>query len=90
MINRENRTRFLETERDRTVQLIISNISLDFRYGKTKLFEHTSRQCVFTITEVKFLGYYRCKNGFYGLADRATIFQEKKLTKHWNTVLQRG
>ena len=42
-----------------------------------KLSEETSRQCVFAITGGKFSGYYRYKNGFYGLADKPTIFQGK-------------
>ena len=41
------------------------------------LSDETSRQCVFAITGVNFSGHYRFKKGFYGLADIATIFQEK-------------
>ena len=36
--------------RDRTVQLFISKIDLDYAYGQMKLSEKTSRQCVFALT----------------------------------------
>ena len=42
-----------------------------------KLSEETSRQCVFALSGGNFSGYYRFKNGFYGLADIPTIFQGK-------------
>ena len=67
----------VEVTRDRTLQLFISKIDLDYAYGQNKLFEETSRQCVFAVTGAKFSGYYRLKKGFYGLADIPTIFQEK-------------
>ena len=63
--------------RDRTLQLFMSKIDLDYAYGQMKLSEETSRQCVFAITAAKLSGYYRFKKGFYGLADFPTIFQEK-------------
>ena len=46
-------------------------------YGQKKLFEDTSRQCVFAITGGKFSGYYRLKKRFHGLADIPTIFRKK-------------
>ena len=67
----------VEISRDRTVQLFISKIDLDYAYGQLNLSEETSRQCVFALTGGKFSGYYRFKKGFYGLADIPTIFQEK-------------
>ena len=39
-----------EITRDRTVQLFISKIDLDYAYGQLKLSEETTRQCVFAIT----------------------------------------
>ena len=67
----------VEITRDRTAQLFLSKIDLDYAYGQMKLSEETSRQCVFAITGGNFSGYYRFKKGFYGLADIPTIFQEK-------------
>ena len=63
--------------RDRTVQLFMSKIDLDYAYGQMKLSEETSRQCVFALTGGNFSGYYRYKKGFYGLAVIPTILQEK-------------
>ena len=67
----------VEITRDRTKELNISKIDLDYAYGQMKLSKETSRQCVFAITGGQFSGYYRFKKGFYGLADIPTIFQEK-------------
>ena len=67
----------VEITRDRTKELMISKIDLDYAYGQMKLSKETSRQCVFAITGGKFSGYYRFKKGFYGLADIPTIFREK-------------
>ena len=64
----------VEITRDRTVQLFISKIDLDYAYGQMKLSEETSRQCVFALTGGNFSGYYRFKKGFYGLADIPTFF----------------
>ena len=75
----------VEISRDRTLQLFISKIDLDYAYGQMKLFEETSRQCVFALTGGKFSGYYRFKKGFYGIADIPTIFQEKidRTLEYW-------
>ena len=62
----------VEITRDRTAQLFLSKIDLDYAYGKMKLSDETSRQCVFTLTGGNFSGYYRFKKGFYGLADIPT------------------
>ena len=67
----------VEITRDRTLQLFISKIDLDYAYGQMKLSEETSRQCVFAIIGANFSGYYRFEKGFYGLADIPTIFLEK-------------
>ena len=67
----------VEITRDRTLQLFISKIDLDYAYGQMKLSEETSRQCVFALTGGNFSGYYRFRKGFYGLANIPTIFQEK-------------
>ena len=67
----------VEITRDRTMQLFISKINLDYAFSQMKLSEETGRQCVFAFTGGTFSGYYRFKNGFYGLADITKIFQEK-------------
>ena len=67
----------VEITKDRTKELMMSKIDLDYEYGQMMLSEETSRQCVFAITGGNFSGYYRFKKGFYGLADIPTIFQEK-------------
>ena len=67
----------VEITRDRTVQLFLSKIDLDYAYGQMQLSQETSRQCVFTLTGGNFSGHYTLKNRFYVLADILTIFQEK-------------
>ena len=67
----------VEITRDRTMHLFMSKLDREYAYGQMKLSEETSRQCVFAITGGKFSGYHRFKEGFYGLADIPTIFQEK-------------
>ena len=67
----------VEITRDRTLQLFMSKIDLDYAYGQMKLSEETSRQCVFALSGRNFSGYYQFKKRFYGLADIPTIFQEK-------------
>ena len=54
----------VEITRDRTAQLFLSKIDLDYAYGQMKLSEETSRQCVFAITGGNFSGDYRFKKGF--------------------------
>ena len=49
----------VEITRDRTLQLFIPKLELDYAYGQMKLSEETSRKCVFAITSAKFTGYYR-------------------------------
>ena len=41
----------VEITRDRTVQIFISKIDLDYAYGQMKISNETSRQCVFALTE---------------------------------------
>ena len=67
----------VEITRDRTTQLFLSKIDLEYAYGQMKLSEETSRQCVLALTGGNFSGYYRFKKGFYGLANIPTIFQEE-------------
>ena len=67
----------VEITTDRTKELTISKIDLDYAYGQMMLSEETSRQCVFAITGGNFSGYYQLKKGFYGLADIPRIFKEK-------------
>ena len=67
----------VEITKDRTKELSISKIDLDYAYGQMMLSEETSRQGVLAITGGIFSGYYRFKKGFYGLADIPTIFREK-------------
>ena len=43
----------VEITRDRTLQLFISEIALDYPYGLMKLSEETSRQCVFSLNGEK-------------------------------------
>ena len=75
----------VEITRDRTLQLFMSKIDLDYAYSQMKLSEETSRQCVFALTGGNFSGYYRFKKVFYGLADIPTIFQEKidRTLEYW-------
>ena len=75
----------VESTCDRTVQLFISKIGLDYAYGQMKLSDETSRQCVFAITRGKLSGSYRFKKGFYGLADILTIFQKIDRTLEYST-----
>ena len=51
----------VEITRDRTMQLFISKIDLDYAYGQMKLSEEINRQCVFALTGGKLSGYYRFK-----------------------------
>ena len=67
----------VEINKDRTKELRMSKIDLEYAYGQMMLSEGTSRQCVLAITRGNFSGYYRFKKGFYGLADIPTIFQDK-------------
>ena len=68
----------VEITKDRTKELMISKIDLDYAYSQIMLSEEPSRQCVFAITGGNFSGYYRFKKRFYGLADDIpTTFQEK-------------
>ena len=55
----------VEITGDRTLQLFMSKIDLDYAYDQMKLSEETSRQCVFALTGGKFSGYYQFKKGFY-------------------------
>ena len=52
----------VEITKDRTKELRITKIDLDYAYGQMMLSEETSRQCVFAITGGNFSGY--SKRGF--------------------------
>ena len=67
----------VEVTKDRTKKLMMSKIDLDYAYGQIMLSIETSSECVFAITGGNFSSYYRFKTRFYGLADKATSFQEK-------------
>ena len=67
----------VEITKDRTKELMISMIELDYAYSQMMLPEETSRQCVFAITAGNFSGYFRFEKGFQVLADIPTLFQEK-------------
>ena len=47
----------VEITRDRTKDLKMSKIDLDYAYGRMELSKETSRQCVFAITGGKSSGY---------------------------------
>ena len=79
----------VELTRDRTVQLFISKIDLDYAYRQMTLSDETSRHCVFALTGGNFCGYFRFEKGFYGLADIPRYFK-KKMTEHFNTVHRLG
>ena len=49
----------------------------DYAYGQIKLDDETKNLGIFTLTGGESTGYYRFLKGFYGLADRPTIFQER-------------
>ena len=67
----------IEITKDRTKELMISKIDLDYDFGQMTLSEETSRQCVFAITGGNFSGCYHIKKGFYSFADTPTIFHAK-------------
>ena len=64
--------------RDRTVQLFISKIDLDYAYGQMKLSEESNLPTLrIRINRKKIKEYYRFKKRFYGLADIPTKIEEK-------------
>ena len=79
----------METTQDRTLQLFISKIDLDYAYEQMKSSKETSRQCVFAITGAKFSGYYRFKKGFTE-SPTSLQFSRRKKTEHWNTAHRHG
>ena len=64
-----------KTTRDRTVQLFISKIDLDYANVQMKLSEETSRQCVIALTGGKFTGYNIFKKRI--LRTRGRIYQRQ-------------
>ena len=79
----------VEITRDRTAQVFLSKIDLDYAYGQMKLSDETSRQCVFALTGGNFSGYYRFKRGFTDLPISPRYFT-KRSTEHLNTVHRPG
>ena len=67
----------VEITRDRTIQLFISKIDLDYAYGQMKLSQETSRQCVFALTGGKFSGYKRLKKCLTDLPIYPYYFKKK-------------
>ena len=57
-------------------EIWMSKIDFDYPYGQVKLSIEASRHCVFSNIGGDFTGHYRFKNGFYGLSDIPTVFQE--------------
>ena len=55
----------------------LTKLEYDYAYGLIKLDDETKNLGIFTLTGGEFTGYYRFLKGFYGLADRPTIFQER-------------
>ena len=79
----------VEITRDRTMQLFISKIDLDYSYGQMKLSEETRRQCVIALTGKKISSNYRFKKGFTDLL----IYPQnsaKKVTEHSAIAPQHG
>ena len=72
LISRISRKISEETERE----IMITKLDFDYAYGQLILHEQTRYLCIFTVTGGEFTGYYRFLKGFYGLADKPTIFQE--------------
>ena len=58
-------------------ETLATKLEFDYAYGQIKLDENTKNHCIFTVTGGDFTGYYRFLEGFYGLADMPTIFQER-------------
>ena len=75
----------VEITRDRTMQLFISKMDLNYAYGQMKLLEETSRQCVFAITGGNFSENYSFKKRFYGLADIPSILKKIDRTLEYST-----
>ena len=61
----------------------MSQIDLDYAYGQAKLSKEAAKHCVFSTIGGDFTGHYRFKQGFYGLSDIPTVFQE-----HIDAVLE--
>ena len=79
----------VEITRDRTMELFVSKLDLDYVNGQMKLSEETSRQGVFALTGGKFSGYYRFKRAFTDLLIYPQ-YSRKESTEHSDTVHQRG
>ena len=59
-------------------EILAAKLYLDYAYRQIKLDEKKTRNlCIFTVTGDEFTGNYRFLQGFHGLADIPTIFQER-------------
>ena len=58
-------------------EIWITKLDFDNAYGQVMLDEKSRGLCIFTVTGVKFTGYYRFLKVFYALADIPTNFQER-------------
>ena len=59
-------------------EILAAKLEFDYAYRQIKLDEKKTRNlCIFTVTGGEFTGYYRFLEGFHGLADKPTIFQER-------------
>ena len=54
----------VEITKNRTMQLVSSEIDLDYAYGQMRISKATSGHCVLEITRGKFNGYVRFEKGF--------------------------
>ena len=79
----------VEITNDRTKELMMSKIDLDYAHGQMRLSAETRWQCVFAISGRNFSGYYLLKKRFYSLATSPQYYK-KKLTKHYNIVHRQG
>ena len=79
----------VEITRDRTVQLFLSKIDLDYAYGQMKLSEETSRQCVFALTGGKFQWTLQIQKRVLRTC-RYTHHISKKVTELSNTAHRQG
>ncbi len=54
-----------------------STIDLDYAFGQVELTEETDKHCVIAIVGGNCTGHYQFNRGFYGLADKPVVLQDK-------------
>ena len=79
----------VEITRERTVQLFLSKIDLDYAYGQMKLSEETSRHNVFAPSGEISVDTIDSKKGFTDLPIYPPYFKNN-LTEHSNTAHRHG